>query len=193
MVTADQIVNVLREADEPLSVQDIAARVHAELRECDRLLWGSPEKFLWQPGHKWTIASLKSKSRTNLAPQVEDARSAVLSQSEPRELRAITLSSGLKISVSRRPLDSDAFFTVRSAGNVITLTINSTHELFSELPMPFADDQKHASYRELCEVLLAAWALYEDGLPGGSTKRATQDARLLWGRRATEMLRDAER
>lgn len=193
MATAEDISRVLRQAGEPLSVQEIAARTNGDVRECDSLLWGDPGLFLWQPGHKWTAAtSSKSRSRPGSATSAPDARSRVLSPSDPQELRAITLSSGLTISVNRRPLDSDAFFSVRSAGSVITLTINSTHELFSDLPMPFENDRDESEYRKLAEVLLAAWALYEDGLPGGSTKRATQDARLLWGRRAIEMLRDSD-
>ena len=42
----------------------------------------------------------------------------------------------------------------------------------------------------MLELLLEAWALYEDSIPGGSSRRAAEDIRLLWGRRATELLRD---
>jgi hypothetical protein len=114
----------------------------------------------------------------------------MMSTATPKELRAFTMSSGLTVSVNRRPLDSDAFFSVRSAGNKVTLTLNSTHELFADLPLPFEEGVKDEGFKELCEILLSAWALYEDSLPGGSAKRATEDARLLWGRRAIEVLRD---
>ncbi|MBZ4611368.1 MULTISPECIES: hypothetical protein [Mycobacterium avium complex (MAC)] len=89
-------------------------------------------------------------------------------------------------------MDSDAFFTVRSAGNTITLTLNSTHELFIDMPTPFEDNEDDSPYKRLCELLLSAWVLYEDSLPGGSVKRAAEDARLLWGRRAIEMLRETD-
>lgn len=192
MVTVDAITQVLMEAGEPLSVAEIADKVGGDVRECDTLLWQTPEKFLWQPGHKWTVANEKTRAMIAPMTDVPDARAQLVAANGPRQLRALTLSSGVVISVTRRPLDSDAFFSVRSAGNTVTLTLNSAHELFTTLPMPFDDRSDDASYKELCEVLLSAWALYEDGLPGGSTKRATEDARLLWGRRVIEMLREQE-
>lgn len=192
MVTADDITRVLRESAEPLPVTDIAAMTGGDIRHCDAILWQDPDRFVWQPGHRWTVANPKSLAPREELADAPDARELMVSANVPRELRAITLSSGLKISVNRRPLDSDAFFTVRSAGNTITLTLNSTHELFSDLPVPFEDGQGQGSYKELCEILLSSWALYEDGIPGGSTKRATEDARFLWGRRAIEMLRERD-
>jgi len=192
MATVDAIIRVLKEAAEPLSVAEIASRLGADVRECDALLWQTPDKFLWQPDHKWTIASAKKRPVIDPIADAPDARAQIASGGSSRQMRALTLSSGIVISVTRRPLDSDAFFSVRSAGNTVTLTLNSTHELFGKLPMPFDGDveggEEDASYKELCELLLSAWALYEDGLPGGSTKRAMQDARLLWGRRVIEML-----
>lgn len=193
MVTREEIARVLRDANEPLSVPEIAAALNGEVRECDAVLWKDPQLFLWQPGHKWTVASTKSRGPASTITDVPDARSeALLSASGPADLRATTLSSGVVIAVNRRPLDSDAFFTVRSAGNTITLTLNSTHELFTALPMPFESKEIGADYKVLCEILLSAWALYEDSLPGGSSKRATEDARLLWGRRVIEMLRETD-
>lgn len=195
MVSAEDLAKALRDADVPLTVGEIAARTGGDLRECDAILWQSPDKFVWQPGQKWTVANSKHREREARADPVEeapDARSFMMSATEPKELRAFTMSSGLTVAVNRRPLDSDAFFTVRSAGNTITLTLNSTHEIFADLPLPFEGRDPDVGFKDLCEVLLGAWALYEDGLPGGSSKRATEDARLLWGRRAIEVLRDRE-
>lgn len=192
MVDVDAIWRTLSEAREPLTLPEIASRLkELDTRACDALLWGNPDKFVWQPGHRWTLASSKARSTIGDGTTAEGAPSNTLSGRAPRELRALTLSSGLTIAVNRRPIDSDAFFSVRSAGNTITLTLNSTHELFSEMPMPFeVGAGNDIGYKEFCEILLSAWALYEDGLPGGSAKRATEDARLLWGRRAIEMLRE---
>ena len=190
MVTTDDIAKTLREAAEPLTVDEIATRIGGDIRECDAILWQNPGEFVWQPGQKWTVAHAKH-CRSRVDPvDAPDARSSMMSAVAPKELRAFTMSSGLTVAVHRRPLDSDAFFTVRSAGNTITLTLNSTHEIFGDLPLPFESGGGGEGFSELCEVLLTAWALYEDGLPGGSTKRATEDARLLWGRRAIEVLRD---
>jgi hypothetical protein len=190
MVTPDDITRVLVESAEPLAVGEIAARTGGGVGACDAILWQTPEQFVWQPGHKWTVANLKPHPSHDEMASAPDARSNMMSATSPRELRAITLSSGLTIAVNRRPLDSDAFFSVRSAGNTITLTLNSTHDLFSDLPLPFEAGHDEGSYKELCEILLGAWALYEDSLPGGSAKRATEDVRLLWGRRAIELLEE---
>jgi hypothetical protein len=193
MVTADDISKVLEQATDPLTVSEIASKAGGDVRECEAILWQAPERFVWQPGQKWTPANAKSRASRAEVVDAPDSRSNMMSAAAPHELRAFTLSSGITIAVNRRPLDSDAFFAVRSAGNTITLTLNSMHEIFSDLPLPFDTAEREGSYKELCEILLSAWALYEDGLPGGSTKRATEDARLLWGRRAIEMLRERDR
>lgn len=192
MVTSDAISKLLTDAAEPLTVVEIASRLgDQDVRACDALLWQNPDRFVWQPGHRWTVANTKSRKSGQGSGRTADALSNILSGQTSRELRALTLSSGLTIAVNRRPIDSDAFFSVRSAGNTITLTLNSTHELFADLPTPFETTlDGEAGYKQLCEILLGAWALYEDGLPGGSAKRATEDARLLWGRRVIEMLRE---
>lgn len=190
MVTSDEISNALKEAAEPLAVTEIVARVGGDARECDAILWQNPDKFVWQPGQKWTVANAKHRGLQDNSRDAPDSRSNMVIAAMPKELRAFTMSSGLTVAINRRPLDSDAFFSVRSAGNIITLTLNSTHELFAELPFPFETAENGGDFKRLCEVLISAWALYEDGLPGGSAKRATEDARLLWGRRAIEVLRD---
>lgn len=192
MTSIDDIIRALYEAGEPLSVVEIASRLGGDVRECDALLWQNPGEFVWQPGQKWTTANNKEPDSRDDQVDAPDARSSMMTATGPKELRAFTMSSGLTVAVHRRPLDSDAFFTVRSAGNTITLTLNSTHEVFIDLPLPFDAETsgETEAYKELCEILLSAWALYEDGLPGGSTKRATEDARLLWGRRVVEVLMD---
>jgi hypothetical protein len=192
MNSVDQVVAALRSAPGPQSISEIAASTGLEPREVDRIVWGAPERFAWQPGHNWTLTSRRVRPRTHFSHDVKEARADLDTSGGLAELRAITLSSGLTIKVSRHPLDSDAFFSVRSAGNTLELVLNSTHELFGELPMPFRDDPADSPYRRLVEVLLEAWALYEDSVPGGPARRATQDTRLLWGRRALEVLRESE-
>jgi hypothetical protein len=105
-------------------------------------------------------------------------------------MRAITLASGLTLRVSRRPLDTDAFFSVSSAGNTVELILNSSHEIFETHRMPFEGGGDPGA--RLVEVLLGAWALYEDGVPGGGQmRRSLEDLRLLWGRRVIELLRES--
>ena len=192
MAVLGDVVKVLQECAKPLSVAEIALRLGCDVRECDAILWQSPDMFVWQPGHKWTVVNQKAGNTRHFVTDAPDARSNMMSIATPGELRAITLSSGLNIVVNRLPLDSEAFFTVRSAGSNITLTLNASHELFANLPMPFDAQLENSDYKALCETLLSAWALFEDGLPVGSARRAMEDARLHWGRRAVEMIRENE-
>lgn len=193
MVAPDDVVRVLREAVEPLSVIEIAKRTGSDVRSCDAIVWRDPQTFVWQPGHRWTLAPTKSRVPRQNMHNAPDVRSHdATSVTSSNQLRALTLSSGLIIVVDRRPLDSGAFFSVRSAGNRITLTLNSGHELFDDFPVPFEESHEDSPYKALCELLLSAWALYEDALPGDAVKRSAQDARLLWGRRVSEMLRELD-
>jgi hypothetical protein len=191
MGTLDDIVRILRDSPAPLTVAEIASDAGSDTRACDAVLWDNPEYFVWQPGHRWTLARTRSHVSRGDLPEVVDARSADASGVNQSQLRALTLSNGLTIAVDRRPLDSDAFFAVRSIGNRIALTLNSSHEVFTELPSPFEGTLEDSPYKTLCEVLLSAWALYEDGIPEGPARRGAQDARLLWGRRVLEMLRES--
>jgi hypothetical protein len=186
------VARILAAADQPLTIPMVAELTELEPRDVDKILWASPDRFVWQPGHKWSVAGAKSRPSGELSKVGDDARPGPLVQRAPEELRAITLSSGLVIKVSRMPLDTDAFFSVRSVGNTVQLVINSTHELFGELPMPFQDSIHDSPYKLLVEVLLESWALYEDSLAVGSARRPTEDVRLLWGRRAIEILRENE-
>jgi hypothetical protein len=111
----------------------------------------------------------------------------------PDDITRVLRDSAEPLSVSE--IASKAGGDIRDCDAILwqtPLTLNSMHELFSNRPMPFENSHDDSPYKELCEILFAAWALYEDGLPGGSTKRATEDARLLWGRRTIEMLRESQ-
>ena len=186
----DRIAELLAGAKTPLTIPEIADQLHVSAHDVDRVIWGDPRRFAWQPGHCWTLGTEKPRPVAARLSAAEDARARPWTPAEHVQMRAITLASGVVLKVSRKPLDTHAFFSVRSAGNEIELILNSMHELFSEHPMPFEEDAAGAQYKRLLELLLEAWALYEDSIPGGSSRRAAEDIRLLWGRRATELLRD---
>lgn len=190
---SDRIEELLRSSADPLAIPTIAERLGVSAHDVDRVIWAEPDRFAWQPGHKWALGVEKTPPRAMPAhiPE-EDARERPLTPARSVELRAITLASGVRLRISRRPLDTHAFFSVKSAGNEIELTLNSGHEVFAELPMPFADDGPTDGYKAFVELLLEAWALYEDSFPGSAARRATEDTRLLWGRRVIELLRDGD-
>lgn len=180
-------------AGSPLTVGEIAERIGVTPHDVDRVIWGEPDRFVWQPGHRWSLGAEKTRPvPLNDAPTRKDARDRPLSPREPDHLRATTLASGVTLKVSRRPLDTHALFTVTSSGNVVELILNSGHEVFAELPMPFESGEREEGYKTLVEILLQAWALYEDSAPGAPSRRAAEDTRLLWGRRVIELLRDVD-
>jgi hypothetical protein len=178
-----KVAEALQDADGPLSVSQLAATTGMSEREVDTLLWGSPDLFVWQPGHKWGTKSAKKRPGVVAGKQVDvaDSKSELMTAK----------SNGLTIQFRRRALDTDAFFTVRSSGNTVELTLNSMHEVFAQLPTPYDDAEAGDSpYKELVEVLLAAWALHEDSTSTTSARRQLVDARLFWGRRAIEIMRE---
>ena len=178
-----RIEELLAGADEPLTTREIAAGAGCEREAAEQVVWGSPDRFDWQPGGRWAVAvSKQSIQEASPAPDHEDTRDAVLDPPDAMELRAIVLGSGSVLRVIRRPLDSTAVFTVNQVGRDLQLVLNSAHEVFVDLPMPFDDEGGSADYKRLLELLLAAWAVYEAEVPGGTMRRDLEDARLMWGR-----------
>jgi hypothetical protein len=178
-----KIEELLAHADGPLTTREIAAGAGCEREAAEQVVWGSPDRFDWQPGGRWALAASKRSIRG--APPAldhEDTRDAVLDPPGANELRAIVLGSGSVLRVVRRPLDSTAVFTVNQVGRDLQLVLNSAHEVFADLPMPFDDDGENGDYKRLLELLLAAWAVYEAEVPGGRMRRELEDARLMWGR-----------
>jgi len=181
-----QITEALASSPTPLTVRELAQTLGLPPNEIAEGVWGAPERFSWQPGGHWTLAAQKTVARPQIKAHQADTRTAVISPQDGVELRAIRLASGATLRVVRQPLDSAAFFTVRSQGADLQLVFNSTHELFERLPMPF-DSETGDDYRQLAELVLAAWAIQEAEAPTAS-RRGLEDARLFWGRRVLELL-----
>jgi hypothetical protein len=170
----------------PLTVREIAQRLDIPPSEVAEIVWAAPQSFSWQPGGRWSLAAAKTTVRPPVEPGNDDARIAVLSPQEGVELRAIRLAGGATLRVIRRPLDTAALFTVKAMGSDLQLILNSSHEMFEKLPMPFEADGE-GDYKTVVELLLAAWAVHEAEAPAAA-QRGLEDARLFWGRRLLELL-----
>lgn len=177
----DEIADLLTE-ERALTIPELAARLGREEEIVADAVWSSPERFAWQPGGHWALAAPKQVA-TAPQPRLEedDTRPAILAPREGVELRAMTLSNGATLRVTRRPLDSSAIFTVRASGGDLELALNSDHGVFARLPIPFDDDVVDGDFRTLVEILLVAWAAHEGTAPP-TVKRSLEDARLMWGR-----------
>ena len=184
---AARIEEALAASPGPLTVKEIAGRLGVRPDEVAEAVWGEPQRFSWQPGGRWTRAVAKAGPPPGpRADGQEDARPAVIAPQGGTELRAMKLAGGATMRVTAQPLDSASFFTVRSEGSDLQLVLNSSHEVFADMPMPFADDDG-GTFGTLAEILLAAWAVHEAEAPAAA-KRELEDARLLWGRRLLDLL-----
>jgi hypothetical protein len=181
-----RITEALASSPDPATVREIAQTLSLPPNEIAEVVWGAPERFSWQPGGRWTLAVAKTVARPRTAVPQDDTRTAVLSPRDGVELRAIRLVGGATLRVLSQPLDSAAFFTVRSRGADLQLVFNATHELFERLPMPF-ESEDGGDHMQLAELVLAAWAIQEAEAPPAS-RRGLEDARLFWGRRVLELL-----
>jgi hypothetical protein len=114
------------------------------------------------------------------------------------ELAATTIDSGLKYRMDVAPLEAGAFFSVQSRGGVILVTLNSEHPAYelllgardpSELPDEVAElKSRLQSAQEGLEMMLFAWARYEDEQMDNEKRRQAQNVRHDWGRMAEGFL-----
>ncbi len=112
-------------------------------------------------------------------------------------LAAETIDKGLKYRVEVASLEGGAFFSVQPRGGVLLVTLNTDHPAYDRLlgardPQNLPDDpeklkEKLLSAQEGLEMMLFAWARYEDEQPI-ETRRLTQNVRHDWGRMAEAFL-----
>jgi hypothetical protein len=120
------------------------------------------------------------------------------SEDEAEELAASTIDSGLKYQVSTAALDNGAFFSVQPRGGVLVVTLNLDHPAYSrllgaktpdELPDEVAELKKRLrAAQEGLEMMLFAWARFEDEQIDDEERRAAQRARFDWGIMAEHFL-----
>ena len=107
--------------------------------------------------------------------------------------RAIeTVDKGRRVQIQAGRVDSSAFFGVESVGNIIQVWLNDRHPAYEHLiEVLMADEESSAEDLErrlqkadfTLQMLLVAWARYEDKLGKAERERA-QDMRTDWGREA---------
>ncbi len=119
-----------------------------------------------------------------------------------RELAASIVNDKLKYTCKGSPLSTAAFFEVKERGGAINVILNMKHPAYKNLVEIIEEDIDEADLETLrsrlgkarrgLELLLMAWARYEDEQPEGKLKQAAQDARYDWGRIARQFLEDKE-
>ena len=115
------------------------------------------------------------------------------------ELAASTVGRGFKYIFAKASLDTPAFFNVTSRGGVIIVTLNTNHPAYSHLVETLernedgdedALKERLATARDGLQLLLMAWARYEDEQPTTKSRDIIKDARWDWGRVASQFLEE---
>lgn len=115
-------------------------------------------------------------------------------------LAARMVKQNLKYTFVKSSLSSPAFFDVQSRGGAIIIPLNIDHPAYNHLIELLQDDinevdenvlrNRFLKAREGLELLLMAWARYEDEQPDGQRRTKAQEARWDWGRMARDFLVD---
>jgi hypothetical protein len=118
------------------------------------------------------------------------------------ELAAQTVGRGLKYTFVQSNINGPAFFDVKSRGGAVIISLNVSHPAYVHLVELLREDADELEEDELrlrltmaregLELLLMAWARYEDEQPDGKRRTQVQDARWDWGRMAREFLMDED-
>ncbi len=123
-------------------------------------------------------------------------------QEQAQHLAAQTVSRGLKYTLTKSSLSSPAFFDVRSRGGAMIVSLNVDHPAYQHsleiLQQDLGDldesklKESIANARNGLELLLFAWARYEDEQPDGKRRLQAQEVRWDWGRMARDFLDEEE-
>lgn len=152
-----------------------------------------------QEGHKGKSDAAEEKGseerKKELTEQLErDGHD----KDQAAELAAETIDRNLKYRIETSPLEAGAFFSVHSKGGVLLVTLNSEHPAYELLlgaqdPAGLPDDveqlkSKLKAAQEGLEMMLFAWARYEDEQVLAEKRRQAQNLRHDWGRMAEGFL-----
>lgn len=108
--------------------------------------------------------------------------------------------NNLKYSFVDAEFESSAFFSVKSKGGKIIISLNTSHPAYHKLVEVLDEttegstqedlDQRLKNASEGLKLLLMAWARYEDEQPDGKLKTSVQESRQDWGRIARQFLQE---
>lgn len=108
--------------------------------------------------------------------------------------------NNLKYSFVDADFDTSAFFSVKSRGGKIIISLNTGHPAYHKLVEVLDATTEGVIQEDLglrlknasdgLKLLLMAWARYEDEQPDGNPKQKTKDTREDWGRIARQFLQE---
>lgn len=150
-------------------------------------------------GHQGRSDADEAKPAEERAGELaEQLESAGHSPEAAKALAAETIDKGLKYRIDVSSLEGGAFFSVQPRGGVLLVTLNTDHPAYGLLlgaqdPEELPDDPDALRDRLLSaqsglEMMLFAWARYEDEQTSAEQRRAAQNVRHDWGRMAENFL-----
>ena len=117
---------------------------------------------------------------------------------QAQQLAAQTVGRRLKYTITKSNVPSPAFFDVKPRGGAVVISLNVDHPAYTHLVEVLQQDIENLNENDLreclgnarqgLELLLMAWARYEDEQPVGKKRVQAQDARWDWGRVARDFL-----
>jgi hypothetical protein len=224
--TITQAIDELIEEDDPRApLLEIAHRIRTNLSTLRRLLTQQTRgtrtaKKRHDPVSPEAIATAATRDRQQegyqgasdkdetLPPEQRQAaiERTLIDEGVPepaaKELAATTISDGLKYVFAEADLEMQAFFTVKSRGGALVITLNTRHPAYSHLVDVLEREETSSDVNSLqsrlgraadgLKLLLSAWARYEDEQPDGKPRAQAADARSDWGRMARRFLEREE-
>ncbi len=156
-----------------------------------------------EEGHRGE-SDKQEKQQTPTIRQQEIASELIehgTTQKLAEQLAAQTVGSGLKYTFTKSSVATPAFFNVQSRGGVVIISLNVDHPAYTHLVEVLQKDSDYLNEEEVrenlsnarqgLELLLIAWARYEDE-QSGTKREQTQDVRWDWGRVARDFLYEEE-
>jgi hypothetical protein len=118
---------------------------------------------------------------------------------EAEDYAKTILTSDIKYQFIDANFESPAFFSVAPVGGKIIIKLNTSHPAYDQFVEILNDEIDQDSTKESIEkrlidakngmkLLLMAWARYEDEQPDGKRKNNVRDARIDWGKMASEFM-----
>ena len=139
--------------------------------------------------------------------RTQELQQALIDDGETKEqaqlISAKIVQEGLKYEFRNSPInDSSAFFSVKSQGGAIIVTLNTNHPAYQNLVEVLQKDVDNADLATLrsrlqnslegLKLLFMAWARYEDEQLNESQKARVREVREDWGRVARRFLEQEE-
>ncbi|WP_343670055.1 ATP-binding protein [Chitinophaga sp.] len=151
-------------------------------------------------GHKGTSDIQEEQESENERKENVEASLESEGIGNATELTDWLFKSNLKYSFVEADIESHAFFTVKTKGGKILISLNTNHPAYKNLVEVLESSTEGVTSEDLMlrlrnasdglKLLLMAWARYEDEQADGPLKNRAQDTRQDWGRIAKQFLQE---